>query len=538
MKRRTRKNFKRHSKTYVCDKGKSLDECELEIVRNAVDIAEQKQGKKKIMTPEIQEIVGIVEDYLKKKRLICYGGTAINNILPLSDQFYNKEIELPDYDFYSMNALEDAKELANIYYKAGFEEVQASSGQHYGTYKVYVNFIPIADITQISGEIYKNIKKESIRVAGIYYAPPNFLRMAMYLELSRPDGDVSRWEKVLKRLILLNKNYPLKGKECNLVDVQREMETSKIIKKQNLIYRTVRDSFSDQGVIFFGSYANSLYLNYLPKKRREQYIPDFDVLSDDPETTILIVKERLEDEGITGVKVKKHDKIGELVTKHYELIVHNETVAFIYEPLACHSYNKITIKNKVINVATIDTMFSFFLAFYYSNREYYDKNRILCMCNLLFSILQKNRLNQRGLLKRFSLNCYGNQPTIEDMRSTKAQMFEELKNKKTSKEYEQWFLRYAPRDSKNKNKNKKNKNKKRNNEKQNSKKRKTMKRSITVPGAIGKTVRVSKNKLPDTIKANYSLTPTSINKTQKIRKKGRKNRRKRKSQRSFLGFRF
>ena len=30
--------------------------------------------------------------------------------------------------------------------------------------------------------------------------------MAMYVELSRPMGDVSRWEKILKRIILLNKN--------------------------------------------------------------------------------------------------------------------------------------------------------------------------------------------------------------------------------------------------------------------------------------------------------------------------------------------
>ena len=82
-----------------------------------------------------------------------------------------------------MNAMDDAKKLADIYYKAGFDEVQASAGQHYGTYKVYVNFIPIADITQLSGEIFKNIRKEAIRVAGIYYAPPNFLRMAMYLSL-------------------------------------------------------------------------------------------------------------------------------------------------------------------------------------------------------------------------------------------------------------------------------------------------------------------------------------------------------------------
>jgi hypothetical protein len=32
--------------------------------------------------------------------------------------------------------------------------------------------------------------------------------MSMYLELSRPHGDVSRWEKVYSRLELLNKAHP------------------------------------------------------------------------------------------------------------------------------------------------------------------------------------------------------------------------------------------------------------------------------------------------------------------------------------------
>ena len=56
-------------------------------------------------------------------------------------------------------------------------------------------------------------------------ASPNFLRMAMYLELSRPKGDVGRWEKVLKRLILLNKHYPLKVKDCNSVEFQRKLDS-------------------------------------------------------------------------------------------------------------------------------------------------------------------------------------------------------------------------------------------------------------------------------------------------------------------------
>ena len=142
-------------------------------------------------------------------------------MLPLEDQFYDKSTELPDYDFFSPEPLKDAKRLADIYYKKGFSEVEAKSGMHPGTFKVYVNFIPIADITYLVPELYKKIHNKAILVAGIFYSPPNYLRMLMYLELSRPNGDVSRWEKVLKRLTLLNKHYPLKGKMCHVEEIQR-----------------------------------------------------------------------------------------------------------------------------------------------------------------------------------------------------------------------------------------------------------------------------------------------------------------------------
>jgi hypothetical protein len=206
----------------------TFQECELAILRHAVDDNEKAVGEKKANSEDVKKIIQVVEDFLIRKKRICYGGTAINNILPKYDQFYNRDIEIPDYDFFSDHALDDAKELADIYYAAGYTDVEAKSGVHHGTFKVFVNFIPVADITDLDETIYKAIQKDAISRAGIKYAPPNFLRMSMYLELSRPEGDISRWEKVLKRLNLLNKHYPLKsGIACDQIDFQRDLETGK-----------------------------------------------------------------------------------------------------------------------------------------------------------------------------------------------------------------------------------------------------------------------------------------------------------------------
>jgi len=432
----------------ICNKQMTFQDCELAILRTAIDKAEEIQGRKAANSSEVKRIIGIVENFLRKKSLICYGGTAINNILPKQDQFYNTDIEIPDYDFYSSNALNDAKELVDIYIENDFQEVEAKSGQHHGTYKVYVNFIPVADITFVPKELFVAIKKEAIKVGGIFYAPPNLLRMGMYLELSRPAGDVSRWEKVLKRLTLLNKHYPLTGKQCATIDFQRKMEDEKQADK---IYDNVQHTLIDQGVVFFGGYALSMYSHYMPKnlQHKLQKIPDFDVLSEEPMLTAQIVKERLGDINVKNVKIIKRPGVGEIIAPHYEIRVGNETIAFIYEPLACHSYNIVKEGGYDIKVATIDTMLSFWLAFLYSNRPYYDKDRILCMSNYLFEVQEKNRLAQKGLLKRFSINCMGHQETVEEMRAEKAEKFTELKGKKNDPEYEEWFLRYRPLDTKN-----------------------------------------------------------------------------------------
>lgn len=436
----------------LCKKHLTFQERELAILRQAVDEADEKQARDLVSSPEIKRIVDILETFLRKKKLICYGGTAINNILPKNDRFYDFDKEIPDYDFFSKDALSDAKELADIYYKEGFKEVQAKAGVHHGTYKVYVNFTGIADITHLESQLYNNLHKDAIVINGIYYAPPNYLRMSMYLELSRPYGEISRWEKVLKRSILLNKNYPISTKGCDPTIFQREFEDlddaskSKLQNEQYKIFGILKNLLIDEGVVFFGGYATYLYGQYMPKeyKRLLSKTPDFDVLSINAEQTAQKVKSKLQQFGFDNVKIIKHTAVGEVIPLHYEIRIGNETVAFIYEPLACHNYNEITINNKKVKIATIDTMLSFYLAFIYADRPYYDVKRILCMAAFLFDVQRRNRLSQKGILKRFSLECYGEQQTLENIRSEKTKMFEELKNKKNTKEYESWFLNYNP----------------------------------------------------------------------------------------------
>jgi hypothetical protein len=432
-------------KKQLCDKSMSFQDCELAILRTAVDLAEQKIGRRVVNSPDIQKMIEIVETFIKKKNLICYGGVAIDALLPEEDKIYDKDVELSDYDFYTPNALDDAKELADMFAKNGYTEIEAKAGAHFGTFKVYCNYFGVADLTYIPQELFNSIKKDAVRVKGILYCPPNFLKMAMYLELSRPAGQIDRFEKVFKRLGLLNKYYPLTSVNCDKVEYQRDMSDT---SREEIIYNTVKDTFVNEGVVFFGGYAITLYSQYMPKKQRMQlqHIADFDVLSNDPLTTCEIVKERLEDNGITNVKIHKNEPVGEIIPEHYDIMIGKDTIAFVYKPIACHSYNVIKMKGHKVKIASIDTMLSFYLAFLYTNRPYYSNfmDRIVCMSKFLFNVQQKNRLKQKGLLRRFSITCYGRQETVEEMRAHKSEKFKELRDKRGTKEFDEWFLNYKP----------------------------------------------------------------------------------------------
>ena len=432
-----------------CGKKMTFEECEMAVLRSSIDSIDKKKGEEMISNPQIIKIITIVEKFLKKHKLMCYGGTAINNILPVEDQFYNKNVELPDYDFFSPTPLKHAKELADIYYNNGFIEVEAKSGVHSGTFKVFVNYIPVADITYLNQSLYKAIKNKAIKRDKIYYAPPNFLRMSMYLELSRPDGNVSRWEKVLKRLNLLNKSYPLNKNICKnmsfekLIHYGTKSNHKTHIKKD--LYQLLLNFFITHKCVMFGMYAGHLYHNTYKKKTKTiKKIPDFDIFYEDPDELSVMLKNKLKQNGYENIEIIKHEEIGDVIPEYIDFRVNNKTLVFIFKPIACHSYNVLTIKDKKVRIASIETILSFYLAFLFLKESKYKVNRLLCASSYLFRMMRRRKPDMTGIFKRFNINCIGKQLTFEMMRAEKAAKYNELRKRRGTAEFEWWFLRYIP----------------------------------------------------------------------------------------------
>ena len=201
----------------------------MEDIEHLVRELEEENNRVAAADPGIKTSLAIVEKFLKNHPVLCYGGTAINNLLPEKDRFYNPETEVPDYDFFSKTPQEHSVIIANQLVAHGLKNVEVKPGMHIGTFKVFADFTGVADITQLSEDVFDRLWKEDVVRKGIHYVPPNFLRMSMYLELSRPRGDVSRWEKVYKRLQLLNKAHPV---TCPKDTADKHIEITPTQRKQ------------------------------------------------------------------------------------------------------------------------------------------------------------------------------------------------------------------------------------------------------------------------------------------------------------------
>jgi len=106
----------------------------MEDLAKIIEDLEDENNRAAAADPAIKTSMGVVEAFLKKHPVLCYGGTAINNLLPKKDQFYDPKVEVPDYDFFSKTPQAHAVIIANQLKKHGIKEVEVKPGMHLGTF--------------------------------------------------------------------------------------------------------------------------------------------------------------------------------------------------------------------------------------------------------------------------------------------------------------------------------------------------------------------------------------------------------------------
>jgi hypothetical protein len=392
-------------------------------------IEENETYTKGYHTTELSEakIIEHLKSFLYKKRLLGYGGYALNQLLPLDKRFYNPEVDIPDLDFYSPNAISDAVELVDKLDKMGIP-AEAKSGMNVGTYKVYVKLMPLVDLTQMDKSTFRTLHKTAMVVDGLYYVPVNYLRMSMHQELSRPLGQVSRWTKVYNRLELLNSVYPA-------APLEKTSPSNKTPTDEWLLSRVLPEL---KRYVVLGEFALYFYQHLFSKKAdRVWTTPSANImlLLEEKELDGLVSKlqEVAREDGIVfSVKPRKAGKFVDLV----DVVFGKErTLQLVVTEDECVSHLSVEWDGHPVHLANYDTQLSMYYALSYMMSN--QTNQLLTWC----ALLQRIRDVKDPLMERFRQPCTGRQITFNDivMRRKKSR----TESLQTGKDNPMWF-KYDP----------------------------------------------------------------------------------------------
>jgi hypothetical protein len=384
---------------------------------SAVDNAKERMKYESAHNPELLKALKVVEQFLRMKKRVCYGGTAMNAILPPSKQFYNTVLDLPDYDFFTPEMDDDIEDLVALLRKSGFKEIYHRVGIHEGTKKILVNFTPIADVTYISKPIYDIFLKRAIIREGVHYTDPEILRMMMYLEISRPKGQVNRWEKVYERLKLINTTFP---PVKSLGHTRKRKATLKGAVLPFDMKRAIFDYCIDKQRSVFSGNMDNFYKRVLaatttPKFDIKNFNDPIGFISSDIKEDVKHIQELLG--GRTTSTILLHPAKGEIVPTYVEIAYKNRPALILVQEVACHSYLSFPVEGgRSISLCSPDTLITLYysLSIFTTAARRYVPNIDSQIINLIL-LNERNRVSKNPTIPAFPLSCHGYQKGLSTL---------------------------------------------------------------------------------------------------------------------------
>jgi hypothetical protein len=255
----------------------------------------------------------------------------------------------------------------------------------------------------------------------------------MYLELSRPRGEVGRWAKVYERLALFNEFVPVKS--CR---ISREMFNGGLTKEEteltlNYIIENKRIFAGADLLEFYGTALKFHKQNtdwiLTSKKPIIFYSSDTNTdakaLQSEFNSLVSMKGGFNEGQAPTGKLIKNERvKITNFSSKGVELIPSmkiltqgKKALVFIIDQVACHSYFNIPINNaKIMRIASMDTLITLYFSLGLINTKYFEMGSMECLANQLVQISVKARENPDQFnLPFISIKCSGHQTTLPSL---------------------------------------------------------------------------------------------------------------------------
>lgn len=408
----------------------------------------------------------VVEEFIKEKGLKLYGGQAIHEHLKKKKKPIYGNHEFPDYDVFSPNAWEHAKELSQKLFDIGFFFVEAKSSKlndsKHQTYKVSVDLIYVLDLTQVGCteqqiknnnckkcgslnglcyslfnnipaiDILKNTNKEitetydyesglSLYPKKMFVCSPNWLKTSMYLEMSQPFNDPSRLVKISERLELFENEFAYDTNKCNMsIPLQSSLEIDHIS-----IYHTILDFvkkyINENKLIHYGITSYNFFTK-TDKKIPVVPVIDYEVYTDeDPDRYYLELHEKLTKQ----FKNANFQIIEQMLfwkdidADNYQIVFNIDKSQYLPIVTFTKSYECMPyIQYGGIRYATIDRMkYNYYRAVSLDkiiyNSEMFPKNYACLLKNLLK--VEKNKKKEtgsnllNGKFQRFRKECVGSE---------------------------------------------------------------------------------------------------------------------------------
>jgi hypothetical protein len=379
---------------------------------------------------EIIFAIEIVEKFLRRTHRICYGGQAINTYLPEKHKFYDPLKSIPDYDFLTPTGESDIKELVRRFKEAGFVEIGVRPGMHEGTTKLYINYTAVADITEIHPEFYRRLYERSNMIDGIQYIDVNSLRMMMYLELSRPKGEVGRWEKVFERLELLNMYVPIKCEKRTGTRVH-DKKANHITERKQLI-----DFIIYEQRVLVGADLSSFYKSRLKKQIKiDWFINKHQPLlfySPIAEADASLLKKQLERHS-HNISLEVVPSQAEFFPKVVLIRINGVIIAGIVQETACHAYNTVELSSgRTLRIGSLDTLITLFISLTFQKEmDELFENSILCVVQQLIELQNLYRTSSKKIFPFISLECSGHQKQLSSLLREKVERIRAARGART-----------------------------------------------------------------------------------------------------------